>query len=165
MNTISRGVGLAEHPTCKTTKAAWWTDLTLKLKLRKSNLDEKAAHDETKAQLAKLGEEEHAKAIADYRESQELKEEVNKLFSAGYDLCLGRLRDLHLDFDLSGLSLGNEDEEVVEAVEVALTTSLEESLEAAPKAIIAEQRTVPTIEECVASMSGVVFASELELTL
>ncbi|MQL76197.1 hypothetical protein Taro_008562 [Colocasia esculenta] len=56
-----------------------------------------------KARSSELAIEECDRVIAEYRDSEELNEEVDKLFKVGYDHCVERIRELHPEYDLLGL--------------------------------------------------------------
>ncbi|MQM16619.1 hypothetical protein Taro_049577, partial [Colocasia esculenta] len=117
-------------------------------KLNESLRAERKALVVMKALNTKLAEEESTKAIAEYRDSKVLKEEISKLFQIGYDFCLGLLRDLHPNYDLSGLrddtegedvaDVDAEDEDITEVINDVLATAIEEGLEATTEAVISE---------------------------
>ncbi|MQM06761.1 hypothetical protein Taro_039589 [Colocasia esculenta] len=96
-------------------------------------------------------------AVAEYRESDELKAEVVKLFRQGYDFCLKHVREHFPNIDVSKVVLDeeddekadddNQDESIAAVVNDALATAVEGILEANVDDIIAGQPTVPVSEE------------------
>ncbi|MQL80665.1 hypothetical protein Taro_013123 [Colocasia esculenta] len=53
-----------------------------------------------RARSSRLAEEECERIITEYRDSEELNEEVDKLFEAGYNHCIKRIRELRPEYDL-----------------------------------------------------------------
>ncbi|MQM11113.1 hypothetical protein Taro_044014 [Colocasia esculenta] len=101
--------------------------------------DEIAAHEETKNNFSRLVAEERGKAIEEYRNSDELQDEIADLFQGGYDDCLAKVRGLYPDHDLSGAILagdgeggdqvaGGRGEELAAVVDEALETAIDRSL-------------------------------------
>ncbi|MQM12273.1 hypothetical protein Taro_045189 [Colocasia esculenta] len=96
----------AEDEVARVTKAA--EDLKETLRAKEELLEM------ARARSSRLAEEEREKIIAEYRDSDELNEEVDKHFEAEYDHCIKRIRELRPEYDLSVLE-DAADEDVGEA--------------------------------------------------
>ncbi|MQL71303.1 hypothetical protein Taro_003645 [Colocasia esculenta] len=95
----------------------------------KAQYDVIAAHEDTKKGILKLIAEEREKVIEEYRESDELQDEVAGLFREGYVACLDKVRELFPNLDFSAAYLPSDGDEVStkgcgEAVGVAVDEAL-----------------------------------------
>ncbi|MQL79617.1 hypothetical protein Taro_012061 [Colocasia esculenta] len=117
--------------------------------VKKAQYDEIAAHEETKKSFSRLIAEERDKAIEDYRDSDELQDEIADLFQAGYDDCLSKVKELYPDLDLSGEVLpgkgaeeerivGGRDEEIAAVADEAIGVAVDRSLDQAADDVLNE---------------------------
>ncbi|MQM16909.1 hypothetical protein Taro_049871 [Colocasia esculenta] len=111
-----------------------------------------------RARSSRLAEEERDRIIAEYRDSEELKEEVDKLFEAGYDHCIKRIRELRHEYDLSGLEdAADEDaEDAPDQAEVA-----DEAQAATAEAVLgADEATMAIAPDQATTAETLVIASD-----